>query len=77
MDVRAIDFKHLWRQLRSVGWASKRPSGGGLEKEWTYTSPVTGHTAPCTEGVRASESIQTLSERQFTSPWPKGTTDQD
>ncbi|KAG3144936.1 hypothetical protein PC128_g24304 [Phytophthora cactorum] len=40
MDVRAIDFKHLWRQLRSVGWASKRPSGGGLEKEWTYTSPT-------------------------------------
>ncbi|KAG2940785.1 hypothetical protein PC118_g2940 [Phytophthora cactorum] len=38
---------------------------------------VTGHTAPCTEEVRASGSIQTLSERQFTSPWPKGTTDQD
>ncbi|KAG2886858.1 hypothetical protein PC115_g20553 [Phytophthora cactorum] len=40
MNVRAIDFKHLWRQLCSVGWASKRPSGGGLEKEWTYTSPT-------------------------------------
>ncbi|KAG3141996.1 hypothetical protein PC128_g24886 [Phytophthora cactorum] len=55
MDVRAIDFKHLWRQLRSVGWASKRPSGGGLEKEWTYTSPTgvsfTGENAVMTFAI--------------------------
>ncbi|ETP11350.1 hypothetical protein F441_13130 [Phytophthora nicotianae CJ01A1] len=37
IDVRDIDFKHLWRQLRSVGWASKRPSR--LTNQWTYTSP--------------------------------------
>ncbi|ETP39508.1 hypothetical protein F442_13044 [Phytophthora nicotianae P10297] len=37
IDVRGIDFKHLWRQLRSVGWASKRPSR--LTNQWTYTSP--------------------------------------
>ncbi|KAG4038661.1 hypothetical protein PC123_g25779 [Phytophthora cactorum] len=55
MDVRAIDFKHLWRQLRSVGWASKRPSGGGLEKEWTYTPPTgvsfTGENAVVTFAI--------------------------
>ncbi|KAG3231826.1 hypothetical protein PI124_g23079 [Phytophthora idaei] len=57
MDVRAIDFKHLWRQLRSVGWASKQPSGGGLEKEWTYTSPTgvsfTGENAVVTFAIES------------------------
>ncbi|KAG3131691.1 hypothetical protein PC128_g26570 [Phytophthora cactorum] len=38
MDVRAIDFKHRWRQLRAVGWTPKRPSG--LAKDWTYTSLI-------------------------------------
>ncbi|POM69581.1 Hypothetical protein PHPALM_14131, partial [Phytophthora palmivora] len=37
VDVRDIDFKYLWRQLRSVGWTLRRPSG--LINEWTYTSP--------------------------------------
>ncbi|KAG3071097.1 hypothetical protein PI125_g22824 [Phytophthora idaei] len=33
-----IDFPHLWRQLLSAGWQSKRPTGS-LSNEWTYTSP--------------------------------------
>ncbi|GMF59844.1 unnamed protein product [Phytophthora fragariaefolia] len=32
-----IDFRHLWRQLRSAGWKSKRPTG--IQTDWTYTSP--------------------------------------
>lgn len=35
--ARDIDFKHLWRQLRAVGWSSKRPSG--IETEWRYVTP--------------------------------------
>ncbi|KAG2878732.1 hypothetical protein PC116_g24873 [Phytophthora cactorum] len=73
------------------GWAKLSPSevvgslfpsclafrGDGERKYKHRVSSVTGHTAPCTEEVRASESIQALSERQLTSPWPTGTTDQD
>ncbi|KAG6572707.1 uncharacterized protein IUM83_18725 [Phytophthora cinnamomi] len=36
-DAREIDFKHLWRQLRAVGWTSKRPSG--ISTDWTYVKP--------------------------------------
>ncbi|OWZ01440.1 hypothetical protein PHMEG_00027169 [Phytophthora megakarya] len=32
-----IDFRHLWRQLRTVGWTSRRPSG--IQTDWRYVSP--------------------------------------
>ncbi|ETN14543.1 hypothetical protein PPTG_07571 [Phytophthora nicotianae INRA-310] len=35
--ARDIDFKHFWRQLRAVGWTSKKPSG--FETEWRYKTP--------------------------------------
>lgn len=47
-QVRAVDFKHLWRQLRAVGWKSKRPRG--LATVWTYYSPGAG-SEPHAEGV--------------------------
>ncbi|KAE9068505.1 hypothetical protein PF010_g27037 [Phytophthora fragariae] len=47
-EVRAVDFKHLWRQLRAVGWKSKRPRG--LATVWTYYSPGAG-SEPHAEGV--------------------------
>ncbi|GMF33367.1 unnamed protein product [Phytophthora fragariaefolia] len=31
-----VDFRHLWRQLKTAGWTSKRPSG--IQTDWTYTS---------------------------------------
>ncbi|KAE9181311.1 hypothetical protein PF005_g22937 [Phytophthora fragariae] len=47
-EVRAVDFKHLWRQHRAVGWKSKRPRG--LATVWTYYSPGAG-SEPHAEGV--------------------------
>ncbi|KAE9016795.1 hypothetical protein PR001_g14557 [Phytophthora rubi] len=47
-EVRAVDFKHLWRQLRAVGWKSKRPTG--LATVWTYYTPSAGNE-PHAEGV--------------------------
>jgi hypothetical protein len=35
--TRDVDFPHLWRQLRAVGWKAKRPSG--LATEWSYSTP--------------------------------------
>ncbi|GMF48759.1 unnamed protein product [Phytophthora fragariaefolia] len=37
MEAHDIDFRHLWRQLKSAGWKSKRPTG--IQTDWTYTSP--------------------------------------
>eukprot|EP00644_Phytophthora_capsici_P018890 jgi/Phyca11/132166/e_gw1.138.23.1 len=35
--ARDTDFRHLWRQLRGVGWTAKRPIG--IETEWRYVTP--------------------------------------
>ncbi|GMF50151.1 unnamed protein product [Phytophthora fragariaefolia] len=35
--ARDIDFTHLWRQLRAVGWTTEPPTG--LQNEWSYKSP--------------------------------------
>ncbi|OWZ14121.1 hypothetical protein PHMEG_00012440 [Phytophthora megakarya] len=40
--VKDIDFRHLWRQLRAVGWTSRRPSG--IQTDWRYVSPDGGNT---------------------------------
>ncbi|ETP39400.1 hypothetical protein F442_13130 [Phytophthora nicotianae P10297] len=35
--ARSVDFRHLWRQLRAVGWTSKRLTR--LDTEWIYYAP--------------------------------------
>ncbi|ETM53912.1 hypothetical protein L914_02651 [Phytophthora nicotianae] len=37
LDLRLVDFGHLWRQLKAAGWRSKPPTG--LSKYWAYIRP--------------------------------------
>ncbi|GMF34082.1 unnamed protein product [Phytophthora lilii] len=36
-QIRAVDFRHLWHQLKANGWTSKKPTR--LSTDWKYFAP--------------------------------------